>query len=90
MMNMSMNFNNEEAINKDKEIIQIIFRLSGNNRSNNHPIMQRCFIDDEFGSVKKKVLKKLNIRGNVDDLKFIFNAKKTIPSTVSELGITND
>ena len=91
MMNMSMNFNNEEAINKNKEIIQIIFRLSGNNLPTDLPIMQRCFIDDEFGFVQKKVLKKLNIRGNVDDLRFIFNAKKAIPSlTVSELGITNN
>ena len=90
MMNMSMNFNNEN-INKDKEIIQIYFRFSGHNLPSISPVTQRCFIDDEFGFVQKKVLKRLNIRGNADDLKFIFNAKKAIPSlTISELGITND
>ena len=89
MMNMNMNLNNE-AINNDKEIIQIYFRFNGDNPPTNLPLKQKCFIDDEFGLVQKKVLKKLNISGNADDLKFIFNAKKAIPSlTVSELGITN-
>ena len=90
MMNMNMNLNNE-AINNDKEIIEIYFRFNGDNPPNNLPLKQKCFIDDEFGLVQKKVLKKLNISGNADDLKFIFNAKKAIPSlTISELGITND
>ena len=90
MMNMSMNFNNEN-INKDKEIIKIYFRFDSNNSQNKTSITQRCFIDDEFGSVRKKVLKRLNIKGNADELEFIFNSKNVVPSlTVSELGITND
>ena len=89
MMDMNMNLNNE-ANDKDKEIIDIIFRFSGSNQGKG-PILQRCFLDDEFGFVQKKVLKRLNIKGNADELKFIFNAKNTIPTlTIAELGITNN
>ena len=52
------------------------------------PILQRCFIDDEFGFIQKKVLKKLNVTGTI---KFIFNAKNANPNlTMAELGIENE
>ena len=89
MMDMNMNLNNK-ANDKDKEIIDIIFRITWLNSGKNS-ILKRCFLDDEFGFVKKKVLKRLNIKGNADELKFIFNAKNTIPTlTIAELGITNN
>ena len=39
----------------------------------NQLLTQKCFIDDEFGFVQKKVLKKLNVTG---EIRFIFNVKK--------------
>ena len=48
--------NNEK---KDYDIISVIFRFSGETGAN-EPILLRCFIDDEFGFIQKKVLKKLD------------------------------
>ena len=68
--------------NNDSDIITIIFK------ADNFTLEQRCFIDDEFGSVQKKVLQKLNITG---DIGFKFNGKRTNPKlTVSELEIENN
>jgi len=79
---------NINPINEDPEIINLIFRF--NDQSIKEQIKQRCFIDDEFGFVQKKILKKLNITGN-GELKFIFNSKNANPKlTVTELGITNN
>ena len=76
--------NNEK---KDYDIISVIFRISGEPGAN-EPILQRCFIDDEFGFIQKKVLKKLNVTGTI---KFIFNAKNVNPNlTMAELGIENE
>jgi len=75
---VNMNNNNEYS-----DIITLIFR-----GINDIKIIQKCFIDDEFGFVQKKILKKIN---NPSDIKFIFNAKNTIPNlTVSELGMTDN
>ena len=77
---VNMNNNNEYS-----DIITLIFV-----GMNDIKIMQKCFIDDEFGFVQKKILKKINNPSNIQ-LKFIFNAKNTIPNlTVSELGMTNN
>ena len=77
---VNMNNNNEYS-----DIITLIFK-----GMNDIKIMQKCFIDDEFGFVQKKILKKINNPSNIQ-LKFIFNAKNTIPNlTVSELGMTNN
>ena len=82
MINPIMN-----PINEDPDIINLFFRFG---EPIKEPIKQRCFIDDEFGFVQKKILKKLNITGN-GELKFIFNAKKANPKlTITELGITNN
>ena len=82
-MNVNNMFNNNFQEEKESDIIKLEFRISGTNQK----IEQRCFNDDEFGFVQKKVLKKLNITGEV---KFNFNGKKTDPkATVSELGIIN-
>ena len=76
--------NNEK---KDYDIISVIFRFSGETEAN-EPILLRCFIDDEFGFIQKKVLKKLNVSGTI---KFIFNAKNANPNlTMAELGIENN
>ena len=78
MINPIMN-----PINEDPDIINLFFRFG---EPIKEPIKQRCFIDDEFGFVQKKILKKLNITGN-GELKFIFNAKKANPKlTITELG----
>ena len=83
MINPIMN-----PINEDPDIINLIFRFGG--EPIKEPIKQRCFIDDEFGFVQKKILKKLNITGN-GELKFIFNAKKANPKlTIAELGIADN
>ena len=75
---VNMNNNNEYS-----DIITLIFR-----GINDIKIIQKCFIDDEFGFVQKKILKKIN---DPSDIKFIFNAKNTIPNlTVSELGMTDN
>ena len=77
---------------KIKKIIKIIFRFSLFDQ-NQIPsqIEQLCFIDDEFSSVQKRLLKRFNIKGNVNFLKFIVNAKNAVPTlTLSELGITNN
>ena len=77
---VNMNNNNEYS-----DIITLIFR-----GINDIKIIQKCFIDDEFGFVQKKILKKINNPSNIQ-LKFIFNAKNTIPNlTVSELGMTDN
>ena len=77
---VNMNNNNEYS-----DIITLIFR-----GINDIKIIQKCFIDDEFGFVQKKILKKINNPSNIQ-LKFVFNAKNTIPNlTVSELGMTNN
>ena len=77
---VNMNNNNEYS-----DIITLIFI-----GMNDIKITQKCFIDDEFGFVQKKILKKINNPSNIQ-LKFIFNAKNTIPNlTVSELGMTNN
>ena len=74
--------NNEK---KDYDIISVIFRPSEGEEG---PVLQRCFIDDEFGFIQKKVLKKLNVTGTI---KFIFNAKNANPNlTMAELGIGNN
>lgn len=52
MMGMNMNLNNV-IMNKDKDIINIIFRFKGNETGKNH-IAQKFFFDDEFSYVKKK------------------------------------
>ena len=76
--------NNEK---KDYDIISVIFRFSGETGAN-EPILLRCFIDDEFGFIQKKVLKKLNVSGTI---KFIFNGKNANPNlTMAELGIENN
>ena len=76
--------NNEK---KDYDIISVIFRFSGETEAN-EPILLRCFIDDEFGFIQKKVLKKLNVSGTI---KFIFNGKNANPNlTMAELGIVNN
>ena len=76
--------NNEK---KDYDIISVIFRFSGETGAN-EPILLRCFIDDEFGFIQKKVLKKLNVSGTI---KFIFNGKNVNPNlTIAELGIENN
>jgi len=82
-----MNINNMKYNNfqeeKESDIIKLEFRFNDINQK----IVQRCFNDDEFGFVQKKVLKKLNVAG---EIKFIFNAKNTDPkATVSELGMIN-
>ena len=80
-----MNMNEKKIENSD--IINLIFKITSN-ESNLNIINQKCFIDDEFGSVKNKVLKKVNVSGQV---KFIFNAKPTSSKlTVSELGMSNN
>ena len=77
-----VNINNN---NEYSDIITLIFI-----GMNDIKIMQKCFIDDEFGFVQKKILKKINNPSNIQ-LKFIFNSKNTIPNlTVSELGMTNN
>ena len=77
-----VNMNNK---NNDSDIITLIFR-----GINDMKIKQKCFIDDEFGFVQKKILKKINNPSNIQ-LKFIFNAKNCVPYlTVSELGMTDN
>ena len=77
---VNMNNNNEYS-----DIITLIFK-----GMNDIKIMQKCFIDDEFGFVQKKILKKINNPSNIQ-LKFIFNAKNIVPKlTISELGMTNN
>ena len=74
--------------NIDPDVITIIFRIANGENHKNQPLTQKCFIDDEFGFVQKKVLKKLNVTG---EIRFIFNVKKINPTlAVSELGITNN
>ena len=82
-MNMNNMFNNNFQEEKESDIIKVEFTLSGSNQK----IDQRCFSDDEFGFVQKKVLKKLNVTGEV---KCNMYGKKMDPkATVSELGIMN-
>lgn len=82
-MNVNNMFNNNFQEEKESDIIKLEFRISGTNQK----IEQRCFNDDEFGFVQKKVLKKLNFTG---EIKFSFYGKNTDPkATVSELGIIN-
>ena len=80
-----MNMNEKGIENSD--IINLIFKIISN-ESNLNIINQKCFIDDEFGTVQNKVLKKVNILGQV---KFIFNEKPISSKlTVSELGMSNN
>lgn len=80
-MNNMNNYNFKEE--KESDIIKLEFRISDTNQK----IEQRCFKDDEFGFVQKKVQKNLSVVG---DIKFIFNAKNCNPkATVSELGMMN-
>ena len=68
--------------NNDSDMITVIFK------ADNFTLEQRCFIDDEFDFVQKKVLQKLNITG---DIGFKFEGKRINPKlTVSELGIANN
>ena len=87
MIDMNLN-------NSGPDIINLIFRFSNQNSFNNqiNPIKQRCFIDDEFGFVQKKIKKDLKLNENEKaQLKFIFNSKKAVETlTVSELGMTNN
>ena len=77
----NMNINQKE----DQDIVTIFFKFTEEDEID--PIKQRCFIDDEFGYVQKKVLKKLNYSG---ELKFTYNGKPIIQKmTISELGIQN-
>ena len=72
---------------EDPDIITIIFRFSGQNPKI-EPIFKKCFSDDEFQAVKKKIQKQLNLDGSE---KYIFNAKNINPKlTISEAGITNN
>ena len=86
---IDMNLNNDGS-----DIINLIFRFSGQNSFNNqiNPIKKRCFIDDEFGFVQKKIKKDLKLNENEKaQLKFIFNSKKAVETlTVSDLGMTNN
>ena len=86
---IDMNLNNDGS-----DIINLIFRFLGQNSFNNqiNPIKKRCFIDDEFGFVQKKIKKDLKLNENEKaQLKFIFNSKKAVETlTVSELGMTNN
>lgn len=79
-----INMNNN---NVDPDIINLSFKGSG---GENWIINQKCFIDEEFGCIKKRVLKKLNYPSDIQ-IKFIFNSKNVNAKlTVSELGMTNN
>ncbi len=74
--------NNEK--NEDSDIVNLIFKF----QDREEKIEQRCFLDDEFSSVQKKVLQKINVNTNI---KFIFNSKNVNSQlTISELGMKNN
>ena len=74
---------------EDLGIINLIFRFSGIS-NDKISITQKCFSDDEFGDVKKKVLKKIKAPKNAE-FKFIFNAKKANDIlTIAESGMMNN
>ena len=82
-MNINNMFNNNFQEEKENDIIKLEFKISDTNQK----IELRCFTDDEFDYVQKKVLKNLNVTG---EIKFTFNGKPINQKlTVSELGMNN-
>ena len=81
--NMGMN------MHQDNDLINLIFSF-GNimKEEESQKIILKCLIDEQFESIKNRVIKKLNLIG---DYKFIYNSKKTNPKlTASELGMINN
>ena len=82
-MNINNMFNNNFQVEKENDIIKFEFKISDTNQK----IELRCFTDDEFGYVQEKVLKNLNVTG---EIKFTFNGKPINQKlTVSESGMNN-
>ena len=78
---------NMNNINIEPDVINLSFKGAG---GENWIINQKCFIDEEFGCIKKRVLKKLNYPSDIQ-IKFIFNAKNVNEKlTISELGMANN
>ena len=80
--NMGMN------MHQDNDLINLIFRFVNlMKEEESQEILQKCLIDEQFESIKNRVIKKLNLIG---DYKVTYNAKKINPKlTASELGMIN-